>query len=95
MQDELPAADDTESEYTKGCQDPFNGQDPYNGAIKLLAAVCDGELEHNDSRDGGPKGDTNIMSAPQPATAAIPLTTIDIHFSAVLIFSERSLWFSD
>ena len=71
MQDELPAANDTESEYTKGCQDPFNGQDPYNKAIKLLAAVCDGELEHNDSMDGGPKEDTNIMSAPQPATAAM------------------------
>ena len=71
MQDELPAADDTESEYAKGCQDPFNGQDPYDGAIKLLAAVCDGEVEHNDSMDGGPKEDTNITSAPQPATAII------------------------
>ena len=71
MQDELPAADDTESEYTKGCQDPFNGQDPYDGAIKLLAAVCDSELEHNDSMGGRPKEDTNIMSAPQPATAAM------------------------
>jgi hypothetical protein len=71
VQDELPAADAAESEYTRGCQDPFNGQDPYDGAIKLLAAVCDGELEHNDSMDGGPKEDTNIISAPQPATAAI------------------------
>ena len=71
MQDELPAADAAESEYTRGCQDPFNGQDPHDGAIKLLAAVCDGELEHNDSMDGGPKEDTNIMSAPQPATAAM------------------------
>ena len=71
MQDELPAADDAESEYTKGCQDPFNGQDPYDGAIKLLATVCDSELEHNDSMDSGPKEDTNIMSAPQPATAAM------------------------
>ena len=59
MQDELPAADDTESEYTKGCQDPFNSQDPYNGAIKLLAAVCDSELEDNDSMDGGPKEELN------------------------------------
>lgn len=69
MQDELPGADNTESEYTKGCQDTFNGQDPYDGAIRLLAAVCDGKLEHNDSMDSDPK-DTNIMSAPQPATAA-------------------------
>jgi hypothetical protein len=71
VQNELPAADDTEPEYTNGCQDPFNGQDPYDGAIKLLATVCDGELEYNDSMDGGPKEDTNIMSAPQPATAAM------------------------
>jgi hypothetical protein len=71
MQDKLLAADDTKSEYTKGCQDPFTNQDPYDGAIKLLAAVCDSELEHNDSIDGGPKEDTNIMSAPQPATAAM------------------------
>ena len=63
--------DDTELEYTKGCQDPFGGQDPYNGAIKLLAAVCGSELEHNDPMNGGPKEDTNIMSAPQPATAAV------------------------
>jgi len=71
VQDKLPAADDAESEYTKGCQDPFNSQDPYDGAIKLLAAVYDGKLEHNNSMDGGPKEDTNIMSVPQPATAAI------------------------
>ena len=71
MQDELLTADDTESEYTKCCQDPFNGLDPYDRAIKLLAAVCDGELEHNDSMDGRPKEDTNIISAPQPATAAM------------------------
>jgi hypothetical protein len=71
VQDELPAADDTESEYTKCCQDPFNGQDPYDEAIKLLAAVCDGELEHNNSIDGGSKEDTNTMSAPQPAIAAM------------------------
>jgi hypothetical protein len=58
-------------EYIKGCQDPFNGQDPYDGAIKLLAAVCDGELEHNDSMDDGPKEDTSVMSAPQPVTAAM------------------------
>src|SRR5271167_4531183 len=63
--------DDTKLEYTKGCQDPFDGQDPYDGAIKLLAAVCGSELEHNDPIDGGPKEDTNIMSAPQPATAAV------------------------
>jgi hypothetical protein len=81
VQDELPVADDTESEYTKGCQDPFNSQDPYDGAIKFLAAVCDGELEHNDSMDGGLKEDTNIISAPQPATAAMvsqePVIAID------------------
>lgn len=65
MQDELPAADDTESEYTTGCQDAFNGQDPYDGAIKLLAAVCDGELEHNDSMDGG-------LKAPAGSPSTIP-----------------------
>jgi hypothetical protein len=63
--------DNTESEYTKACQDPFDGQDPYDGAIKLLATVCGSELEHNDAMDGSPKEDTNIMSAPQPATAAV------------------------
>ena len=59
--------DNTESEYTKACQDPFDSQDPYDGAIKLLATVCDGELEH-DSMGGGPKEDTNIISVPPPAT---------------------------
>jgi hypothetical protein len=71
VQDELLTADDTKSEYTKGCQDPFNGLDPYDGAIKLFAAVCDSKLEHNNSMDGRPKEDTNIISTPQPATAAI------------------------
>jgi hypothetical protein len=71
VQDELPAADDTESEYSKGCQDPFDGHDPYNRAIKLLATICGSELEHNNATDGSPKEDTNIMSAPQPATAAV------------------------
>ena len=71
MQDELPAADDTESKYTKGCQDPFNGQDPYDGAIKLLATVCSSELEHNDAIDSSPKEDTNFMSALQPAIVAV------------------------
>ena len=71
MQDELPAADDTELEYTKGCQDPFDGQDPYDGAIKLLATVCGSELEHNDAMDSSPKEETNIMSALQPARAAV------------------------
>jgi hypothetical protein len=56
---------DTESEYTKGCQDLFNSQDPYDRAIKLFAAVCDSELEHNDSMDGELKEDTNIISTPQ------------------------------
>jgi hypothetical protein len=65
VQDELPAANDTKSQYTKGYQDPFDGQDPYDGAIKLLATVCGSEL------DGSRKEDTNIMSAPQPATAAV------------------------
>jgi hypothetical protein len=62
--------DNTESEYTKGCQDPFDSQDPHDGAIKLLATVCGSELAHNDPMDGSPKEDTNIMSAPQAATAA-------------------------
>ena len=46
MQDELPAVNDPELECTKNCQDPFSGQDPDDGAIKLLAAVCDGELDY-------------------------------------------------
>ena len=71
VQDELLGADDTEAEYTNGCQDPFDGQDPYGGAIKLLATVCNGELEHNDAIDGGPNEDTNIISVPQPVTAAV------------------------
>jgi hypothetical protein len=51
VQDKLPAADDTESRYAKSCQYPFDGQDPYDGAIKLLATVCGNELEHNDAMD--------------------------------------------
>jgi hypothetical protein len=69
--------DDTESEYAKGCQDPFDGQDPYDRAIKLLATACGSELEHNDAIDGSPKEDTNIMSAPQPATAAVICQKLD------------------
>jgi hypothetical protein len=68
MQDEVLA---TELEYTRGCQDPFNSQDLYNRAIKLLAAICDSELEHNNSMDSGPKEDTNITSVPQPAKVAM------------------------
>jgi hypothetical protein len=63
--------DNTKLEYTKGCQDPFSGQDPYNKAIKLFAAVCGSKLKHNDLIDSSPKEDTNIISAPQPATAAV------------------------
>jgi hypothetical protein len=71
VQDELLGADNTESEYTNGCQDPFDSQDPYDGAIKLLATVCDSKLEHNNAMNSSPKEDTNFMSAPQPATAAV------------------------
>jgi hypothetical protein len=71
VQDELPASNDTKLEYTNGYQDPFNSQDPYNRAIKLLGAVCNSKLEHIDAIDGSPKEDTNIMSAAQPATAAV------------------------
>jgi hypothetical protein len=65
VQDELPAVDDPKLECIKGCQDPFSGQDPDNGAIKLLAAVCDGELERNDSIDGGPKENSDVISVSQ------------------------------
>jgi hypothetical protein len=44
-------------------RDPFNSQDPYNKGIKLLAAICDSELECNDSIDGEPKEDSDIISA--------------------------------
>jgi hypothetical protein len=54
MQDELLAAANTELEYTKGCQEPFDSQDPYNGAINLLSAVCGSELEHNNAIDSSP-----------------------------------------
>jgi hypothetical protein len=64
VQDKLLAVD-PELECTKECQVPFNGQDPYDGAIKLLAAVYDGELERNDSIDGGPKEDSDVISASQ------------------------------
>jgi hypothetical protein len=70
VQDELPAVNDPELECTKNCQDPFSGQDPDDGAIKLLAAVCDSELEHNDSMDGGPKEDNDVISASQGAALA-------------------------
>jgi hypothetical protein len=70
VQDKLPAFDNTKLEYTKSCQDPFDSQDPYNGAMKLLGAVCGNELEHDDAIDSCPKEDT-IMSTPQPAKAAV------------------------
>jgi hypothetical protein len=65
VQDELLVANNTESEYTKGCQDPFYSQDPYNGAIKILAAVYNSEIERNDSIDGRPKEDCDVISASQ------------------------------
>jgi hypothetical protein len=71
MQEELLGANDTELEYTNGCQNPFDSQDPYNRAIKLLTTVCSSKLEHNNALDGSSKEDTNFMSAPQPATAAV------------------------
>jgi hypothetical protein len=71
VQDELPTADDTKSQYTKGCQEPFDSQDPYDGAIKLLATVCSSKL------DGSCREDTNIMSALQPATAAVIYQKLD------------------
>jgi hypothetical protein len=71
MQDELLGANDTELKYTNGCQDPFDGQDPYNRAIKLLATVCSSKLEHNNAIDGSPKEDTNFISAPQPTIVAV------------------------
>jgi hypothetical protein len=46
VQDEL---DDTELEYTKGSQDPFSNQDPFDEAIKLLVGVSDSEIERNES----------------------------------------------
>ena len=55
MQDELLGANNTKLEYTNGCQDPFDGQDPYNRAIKLLATICSSELEHNNTIDGATK----------------------------------------
>jgi hypothetical protein len=63
--------DNTESEYTKACQDSFDSQDPYNRAIKLLATVCSSKLEHNNTIDSSPKEDTNIINILQPATAAV------------------------
>jgi hypothetical protein len=70
VQDELPAVDDPELGCTKDCQDPFSGHDPCDGAIKLLAAVCDNELERNNSMDGELKEDSDVINASQgPANA--------------------------
>jgi hypothetical protein len=65
MQDKLLAVDDTELEHTKGCQDPFSSQDPYDEAIKLLVTVCDSKLERNESMDGRHKEDNNVIHASQ------------------------------
>jgi hypothetical protein len=65
VQDELPAIDDPKLEGAENYRDPFNGQDPYDEGIKLLAAICDSELERNDSMDGGPKEHSDVISAPQ------------------------------
>jgi hypothetical protein len=43
----------------------LSGQDPYDEAIKLLAAVYDGKLEHNESMDGGEKEDSDVTNSPQ------------------------------
>jgi hypothetical protein len=61
MQNELPAVDDPKLECIKDTQDPFNSQDPYAEASKLLAAAGDGESERNDSMDGGPKEDSDVI----------------------------------
>jgi hypothetical protein len=63
VQDKLLAINNTKLEYTKGCQDPFNSQDPYSEAIKLLAAVCNNKLERNNFMNGRPKEDSNVISA--------------------------------
>jgi hypothetical protein len=65
VQDELPAVDDPELDYTKDSQDPISSQDPYKEAIKLLAATGDGELERSDSTDGRPREHSDFMSAPR------------------------------
>jgi hypothetical protein len=65
MLDELLAVDNTELEYTKGCQDPFTSQDPFDEAIKLLAGVCDSNIERNKSIDDKHKEDSNVTHASQ------------------------------
>jgi hypothetical protein len=49
----------------KDCQDPFNSQYPYGGAINLLAAVCDSELESNDAMDDRLQEDNVVTGASQ------------------------------
>jgi hypothetical protein len=74
VQDKLLVADDTKSEYTKGCHNSFNSQDPYDRAIKLLATVCDSKLEHNNSINNKLKEDTNIISMLQNNSSYITPT---------------------
>lgn len=63
-QDELLAISDPKLAHKEDCQDPFDGQDPYNEAIKLLAATSDGELECSDSMDVF-KEDSDVISPSQ------------------------------
>jgi hypothetical protein len=61
--DNLLAIDNPELECTKNCQGLFGNQDPSNRAIKLLAAACDSKLGCNDFKAGGPRKDSDLISA--------------------------------
>ena len=65
MQDELPTIGNPQLDCMEDYQDPFNSQDPYDEAIKLLTVTNDSKLERNDSIDDQPKEDSNIISLPQ------------------------------
>jgi hypothetical protein len=53
VQDELLADNSTKLEHKKSCQYPFNSQNPYNRAIKLLAAPAKSTLMMSESDGPG------------------------------------------
>jgi hypothetical protein len=80
VQDELPDVDNTELEFTKGCQGPFSCQDPHN---EVLAAVCDSELCKNP-----PQRRANDISYSPNMTPALAATAPQK--SAVAIYGQSA-----
>jgi hypothetical protein len=80
--DELSAVDDRKLEGTEDCQNACGGQDPYNDTVKFPTTAGDGALEGNDSTDGGPKEDSDVVSALQSDSSHSPHMTLALAATA-------------